>query len=138
MIVDTSALVAILKREKGYSALLEAIGREGGSLPAPALLEYDRVTRTTPEAEKARALLDLCAEQGLTVVAFTGDHARIAADGNARYGKGNGAGGQLNILDLMVYAVAKARGEPLLCVGRDFATTDLIMHPASRGRRGGT
>lgn len=132
MIVDTSALVAILKREKGYNALLEAIGREGGSLPAPALLEYDRVTRTTPEAEKARALLDLCAEQGLTVVAFTADHARIAADGNARYGKGNGAGGQLNILDLMVYAVAKARGEPLLGVGRDFATTDLIMHPASR------
>ena len=38
----------------------------------------------------------------------------------------------LNLLDLMVYAVAKERGEPPLCTGNDFATTDLVMHPASR------
>jgi ribonuclease VapC len=132
VIVDTSALMAILKRETGYGALLDAIGREGGSLPAPAMLEYDRVTRPTPDADLARELLDLCAERGLAIVAFTADHARIAADGDERYGKGNGAGGRLTILDLMVYAVAKAHGEPLLCVGRDFATTDLVMHPASR------
>jgi ribonuclease VapC len=38
----------------------------------------------------------------------------------------------LNLLDLMVYAVAKERGMPLLCTGNDFATTDLAIHPASR------
>jgi ribonuclease VapC len=132
VIVDTSALVAILKSEAGHGALLDAIGREGGSLPAPAMLEYDRVTRVTPNAGKALELLDLCAQRGLAIVAFTADHARIAADGNGRYGKGNGTGGRLNILDLMVYAVARERGEPLLCTGRDFATTDLVLHAASR------
>ncbi len=132
MIVDTSALVAILKGEAGYGALLDAIGGEGGSLPAPAMLEYDRVTRAIPDAGKALQLLDMCVQRGLAIVAFTADHARIAADGNARYGKGNGTGGRLNILDLMVYAVAKERGEPLLCTGRDFTTTDLIIHAASR------
>ena len=47
-------------------------------------------------------------------VAFTDEHARIASEANARYGKGTGAGGVLSLLDLMVYAVAKARGEALL------------------------
>ena len=132
MIVDTSALVAILKSETGYGALLDAIGREGGSLPAPAMLEYDRVTRGAPDAGRAGKLLDMCVARGLAIVAFTADHARIAADGSGRYGKGNGTGGRLNILDLMVYAVAKERDEPLLCTGRDFATTDVVIHPASR------
>jgi hypothetical protein len=79
------------KGEAGYGALLDAIGREGGSLRPPAMLEYDHVTRETPDAGKA-----------------------------------------LGLLDLMVYAVAKERGEPLLCTGRDFATTDLVTHAASR------
>jgi ribonuclease VapC len=65
-------------------------------------------------------------------VPFTNEHARIASAANLRYGKGAGAGGSLNLLDLMVYAVAKERGAPLLCNGNDFGTTDLALHPASR------
>ena len=37
----------------------------------------------------------------------------------------------LSLLDLMVYAVAKERGEALLFTGRDFMTTDVVVHPAS-------
>ena len=58
--------------------------------------------------------------------------ARIAAGSHARYGKGNGRGGLLNILDLMVYATAKDRGLSLLFTGRDFISTDVAVHPASR------
>lgn len=36
------------------------------------------------------------------------------------------------MLDLMVYVVAKERGEPLLCTGKDFAASDLRIHSASR------
>ena len=59
-------------------------------------------------------------------------HAEIASQANARYGSGNGQGGPLNLLDLMVFAVARERGEPLLCTGKDFAATDLTLHAASR------
>ena len=69
---------------------------------------------------------------GLNVAPFELAHASQAIDANLHHGKGMGQGGKLNLLDLMVYAVARARGEPVLCTGRDFAATDLVLHPASR------
>ncbi len=68
----------------------------------------------------------------MTTLAWDARHATIAAEAQRRYGKGNGQGGKLNLLDLMVYAVAKQRDEPLLFTGRDFTTTDVEVHPASR------
>lgn len=41
-------------------------------------------------------------------------------------------GGVSNLFDLMVYAAAKDRDEPVLCTGRDYASTDVSIHPASR------
>ncbi len=133
MIVDTSALVAILKRETGFEALRDAIGLEGGGLPAPALVEFTLVAAGAAMTAQGARLLDALHEQGLVTVAFTADHAAAAAVAQPRYGKGNGRGGLLNLLDLMVYAVAKERGESLLCTGKDFATTDIERHAASRG-----
>lgn len=134
MIVDTSAIIAILLQEHGADPLLDAIARHGGVLPSPARVEYLRVASGARVGlgREAALLLDGLERLGLDTLAFTSDHAAIAADANARYGKGTGAGGVLNLLDLMVYAVAKQRGEPLLCTGNDFATTDLTIHPASR------
>ena len=131
MIVDTSALVAIFKREPGYELLRDAIGLEGGNLPAPALVEYMLVTSTARFAD-ANVLMATFREQGLVTQHFTAEHAAIAAEANLRFGKGNGRGGVLNLLDLMVYAVAIDYGEPLLCTGKDFATTDIELHAASR------
>ena len=131
MIVDTSALVAIFKREPGYELLRDAIGLEGGNLPAPALVEYTMVTGTARFAE-ANLLMDTFRDQGLVTQRFTAEHAAIAAEANLRFGKGNGRGGVLNLLDLMVYAVAIDYGKPLLCTGKDFATTDIELHAASR------
>ena len=134
MIVDTSALVAILLREPGAEALLDAIAQAGGLLPSPARVEYLRVASGSRVGlgPEAAMLLDHLERLGLDIVPFTTEHARIASDANLRYGKGIGSGGVLNLLDLMVYAVAKERGQPLLCTGNDFATTDLVIHPASR------
>ena len=58
--------------------------------------------------------------------------ARAAADANASFGAGNSCGSPLNLLDLMVYGVAKVSGPPILCTGKDLARTDIALHPASR------
>jgi ribonuclease VapC len=133
VIVDTSALVAILLREPGSDGLLDAI-TEGGLLPAPARVEYLRVASGSRVglAREAALLLGHLKRLGLDTVPFDHRHARIASEANARYGKGNGRGGLLNLLDLMVYAVAIDRQMPLLFTGRDFASTDVRVHVGSR------
>jgi ribonuclease VapC len=134
VIVDTSALVAVARREDGYAPILRALVTEPAALPAPALLEFRRVTASKGNAPSAAAdalIADLI-DAGLTVVPFDAEHAELAAAANEAHGTGNGRGGPLNLLDLMVYAVAKATARPILCTGRDFAATDAVLHPASR------
>ena len=134
MIVDTSALIAILLREDGSELMIAAIAGEPAGLPAPARLEFMRVTsgQRLKLGDHAARLLAECDNGGMETVAFTAHHAHLAAQANERFGKGNGTGGELNLLDLMVYAVARERREALLFAGADFATTDIERHPASR------
>ncbi|MFL6843745.1 MAG: type II toxin-antitoxin system VapC family toxin [Allosphingosinicella sp.] len=132
MIVDTSALVAIAHDEPGGEALKDAIGG-GGLVPAPVIVEYRRVMSRSGalEAQKSETVLAKLLDR-LAVEPFTADDAEIAAVANFEYGAGNGRGGKLNLLDLMVYATARRLGLPILCTGRDFASTDAQIHPASR------
>jgi ribonuclease VapC len=134
VIVDTSALIAVLLGEDGWEALREALETESGALPAPAMVEFALVSYGK-SAEIGRLgeqlLADLRAGH-LDVVPFEPRHAARIWEARAQYGKGNSTGGLLNIVDLMVYAVAKERDEPLLFTGRDFTSTDVQMHPASR------
>ncbi len=134
VIVDTSALAAIAFEEPGADALLDALLSERGLLPAPAQTEFQRVAalRGVGFDGIAAELLDKLETAGLEVVPCDRTHAAIAARAHAKYGKGNGIGGLLNLLDLMVYAVAKDRGMPILFAGRDFTSTDVAVHPASR------
>lgn len=134
MIVDTSALIAILLGEVGSGRILDALDEEAGFLPAPALAEFWAVASgdRVDAAQQARELVDEWRDGGLTVLPFNEDHAQRVREAIPLYGKGNGRGGLLNLTDLMVYAVAKERGEPLLCTGKDFAATDLKLHAASR------
>lgn len=134
MIVDTSALIAVLLGERGSREILDALDDEAGKLPAPALAEFWAVASGSRvgAAQQARALLDEWRDGGLTVLPFDERHAARVREAIPLYGKGNGKGGLLNLIDLMVYAVAKERGEPLLCTGKDFAATDLELHAASR------
>lgn len=134
MIIDTSALMAVLLNEEGHQKITAAINAEGGGIPAPARVEFLRVAcgaRYNLRVD-ADAFLAHLERFGTVVLPFTADHALIAGNANIMFGKGNGAGGTLNMLDLMVYAVAKERAEPLLCTGKDFAATDIELHAASR------
>ncbi len=134
MIVDTSALVAILFEEPGWEAMRDAIIDEPAILPAPAALEFIRVADLKSPSLGAIAREALVQYQafGLTVAPFDLAQANRAIAASPHHGKGMGQGGKLNSLDLMVYAVAIERGEALLCAGKDFAATDLLLHRASR------
>jgi ribonuclease VapC len=134
LIVDASALVAIVLGEPGWEPLRKALSATPKRVPATTLTELQLVvaSRSARDVSVAGALVESLVIEGLEIVAFESRHADLTRTARERYGKGNGRGGLLNFGDLMVYAVAKDRGEPLLCTGKDFASTDLIIHPASR------
>lgn len=134
MIVDTSAVAAIVFRENGFETILAALYSEPGTIIAPVLFEFRRVTarplnRPSPAVD---LLIEQLVGRRIAIGPFTVAAAEEAVAANARYGSRGGLGGPLNMLDLMVYGAAKTIGLPILCTGKDFASTDALIHPASR------
>lgn len=74
-------------------------------------------------------LLGVVAQLDLAVVPMSAEAANLACDAYARYGKGVGTPGVLNLGDCLAYDVARVLGEPLLYKGDDFARTDLTAAP---------
>jgi uncharacterized protein with PIN domain len=62
------------------------------------------------------------------------DDALLAPEAHRQHGRDNGTGGKLNLLDVMVYCMARRLGQPILCAGGDFVPTGIMIHPASRIR----
>lgn len=131
MVVDSSAVVAILLRERESPAFVDALASAGTAIMgAPGLLEVQMVLLKeypdTVEAELERFLSAF----DVTIVPFGPEEYRHAAGAFRLYGKGRHPA-RLNFGDCMAYAVSKATGEPLLFKGVDFAKTDVTRHPAS-------
>lgn len=124
MIVDTSALVAIVLREPGWDALVDKLSTGPAGAGAPTLAEAGAVL-TAKLGPRGRSLLArVVHEARIEIVPFTSEHWPIAVDAFARFGKGRHAAG-LNFGDCLTYAVAHLASQPLLYVGDDFAKTDL-------------
>lgn len=129
IVVDTSALIAVLRREPDAErfeiALMDA---EACALSAVSLFEAALVVigRSTPDA--ADALEALLRKYGVQIVPFDADLAAVARDAFVRFGKGRHPAG-LNMGDCASYALAKALGLPLLFKGNDFAQTDIAAVP---------
>ncbi|MEX1077680.1 MAG: type II toxin-antitoxin system VapC family toxin [Homoserinimonas sp.] len=124
MIIDTSALVAMVAREPGYERLTRAVVDQPVSMSAVSVLEA-RVVLAARRFDVAPDLLDaLFIKLRLTTLDFTNDHVDAAAAAYRRYGKGNHPA-RLNMGDCAAYATAKLAGEPLLYVGDDFTQTDV-------------
>lgn len=125
MILDTSAILAILLEEKGHEALLRkvlAVERKG--VAAPVLLESSMVL-TRRHDSAALSILDRWVRQfDVSVIPFGDVHWRAAAEAFLRFGKGRHPAA-LNFGDCMSYATAKLADRPLLYVGEDFAKTDI-------------
>jgi ribonuclease VapC len=127
MIVDTSALLAILEQEADAERMARAIGSApGASLSSATLVEAGIVVQARRGDEGARDLDLLITKLGVAVVPFTARQADIARKAYRTYGRGRHPAA-LNFGDCLVYALAKDTSEPLLAKGDDFRQTDLSL-----------
>jgi ribonuclease VapC len=125
MVIDTSALVAILEQEDGARSFAEAIAATATPLiSAVSVVETGIVMVTRRGDGGGHDLDDLVRACRLEIIPFTEEHARLARDGFARFGKGRHAA-RLNFGDCISYALSKATGRPLLYKGDDFSRTDV-------------
>jgi ribonuclease VapC len=126
MVVDTSALVAIVCQEPGHSKLLDIITApfQDVFISAPTLVESSLVIDFRPSA-LGQSAAELCALLKIEVISFDPSMVEIARSAYQRYGKGTDHPAQLNFGDCFSYALAKSRDDTLLFVGSDFAQTDL-------------
>jgi len=125
MIVDSSAVVAILLHEPSSEELLEKLSTaDSTSMGAPTAFETAMVLSIRLRRDGQSLLNDFLVESGMTIAPFSRDHLSCAVDAFLRYGKGRHSAA-LNFGDCLSYAVAKMAGQPLLFVGADFSKTDL-------------
>ena len=131
MIVDTSALIAILRDEPEAPACAKAIEASSRRrISAANFVEAAIVIDASRDPVASRRFEDLVREAQLVVEPVTEAHARIAREAYRDFGKGSGHPARLNFGDCFAYALARATGEPLLFKGGDFAHTDIT--PALR------
>jgi len=123
IVVDTSALMAILQRGAGFEICMEALEEERDILISAGTLAEALVVagRRGVEGEMTALVEDL----GFTVAPLTVSGARRVANAYARWGKGVHPAG-LNFGDCFAYALAEEQGCPLLYVGADFSRTDIV------------
>jgi ribonuclease VapC len=127
MILDTSAIVAIAVQEPGYEELLEKVfGARAVGVGAPTLAE-SAIVLSARLGEDARGLLTrFLGEGAIQTIAFAEAHFGVAVGAWLRFGRGRHPA-SLNFGDCLAYATAKVADRPLLCVGEDFARTDLRL-----------
>jgi ribonuclease VapC len=127
VIVDSSAIVAILLKEPGYERLRDRLAAaKQVSVGAPTVLESSLMLCSRLGHAGKTLLARFLQEAEIEVVEFVADHWMVAADAFLAYGKGRHRA-DLNFGDCMTYAVAKLAEEPLLCLGGDFSATDLEL-----------
>ncbi len=129
IVVDTSAIVAILADEPDRARLIAALKRATIKETSPAVrLEAAIVLASrlqiSPE-DTNLAISGLFADTQIVVVDITDEIAQEAVLAFTKYGKGRGNPAQLNFGDCLVYATAKTRARALLFVGGDFSKTDI-------------
>jgi ribonuclease VapC len=126
IVVDTSALIAILDREPDAALYAEAIAEADSPLISAATLLELHVVMLNRHGGRAGQLVDrLIQDAGFQIEHFTAQHLELAREAYARYGKRRNSAG-LNYGDCFSYALAKATGLPLLFKGSDFSKTDLV------------
>jgi ribonuclease VapC len=126
VIIDSSAIIAILLRETGFEQFERAISK--ASVPrisAAGFVEVSIVIESRGGAEVIRYFESIIRQGGISVEAVSVEQAWLARDAYSNYGKGRHSAG-LNFGDCFSYALAKATGEPLLFKGDDFRKTDVI------------
>jgi ribonuclease VapC len=126
MIVDTSALIAIVKAEPeagAFAAAMEAA--EVLRISAGTYFEAAIVTDGYRSPKLSARLDEILAHAKMVIEPVTVEQARIARQAYRDYGKGSGHPAGLNFGDCFSYALAREKREPMLWKGDDFGHTDI-------------
>jgi ribonuclease VapC len=129
MIIDTSAILAILFNEDDAQVYAEAISRaDSCRVSAATFVEAAIVVESQTKNNGSRQLDAFIRRAAITIEPVTEDQAHTARQAFTDFGKGRHPAG-LNYGDCFSYALSKATREPLLFKGKDFAKTDLsVVH----------
>lgn len=126
MIVDTSALVAILKQESGWETLAELLDMSPDtSISASTYVELCIVADRWRNPTLSSRVDELIEQFHISIESVTAEQAQIARQAYRDYGRGSGHAANLNFGDCFSYALARAKREPILFKGDDFIHTDL-------------
>jgi ribonuclease VapC len=126
MIVDTSAIIAILRDEQKAAPCAQAIAQATvRRVSAVNFVESAVVIDSSRDPIATRRFDDFVREANISIEPVTKAQAQIARDAYRDFGKGSGHPAKLNFGDCFAYALAKESGEPLLFIGDDFAQTDV-------------
>jgi ribonuclease VapC len=126
LIIDTSALIAILRSEPEAKACALAIEQSvNRRLSAANFVEAALVIDGSRDPVASRRFDDLIKEAKITIEPVTELQAKIAREAYRDYGKGSGHPAKLNFGDCFAYALAREKDEALLFKGDDFIHTDI-------------
>ena len=126
MVIDSSALMAILLEEPDASVYASAIMNDSTRLVSAATLVEASIVMLSRRQGDALAALDLLTTRlRLLVIPIDHEQSLLARDGFRRFGKGRHSAG-LNFGDCFSYALSKQTGEALLFKGNDFSETDVL------------
>jgi ribonuclease VapC len=125
VILDSSAVVAILRAEPEALAMAQAVDRvEECAISAVSYVEAAIVIDSSRDPVASRRFDDFFREAGITIESVTPRQAEVAREAYRDFGKGRHRAG-LNFGDCFAYALAKEKGEALLFKGDDFCHTDI-------------
>jgi len=128
MIVDSSALIAILRAEPEAAAFAKAIaGARNRRVSAVNFVETAVVIDGSRDPIASRRFDELMREAEIGIEPVMATHAKIAREAYRDFGKGSGHRASLNFGDCFAYALAKVMQEPILFKGDDFNHTDLTV-----------
>jgi ribonuclease VapC len=126
MILDTSALIAVLRFEAEASEFARIIERAAQlRVSAVSYLEAGAVIDGSKDPIASRRFDELMEAAQIAIEPVTEAQARLARQAYRDFGKTSGHPAKLNFGDCFSYALAKSKGEPLLFKGHDFSRTDV-------------
>ena len=128
MIIDSSALMAILSSEPDGDRLLRAAAAGTCRMSAGTAVEVG-IVADARSARHGERLDELLRVLEIEIEPVTPRQAEVARLAYRRYGRGSGSQANLNVGDCFSYALSVTAGEPLLYVGADFAHTDVAAQP---------
>jgi len=126
VIIDTSAVVAMLRGEPEAAKIFDAIAEASvRRISAANYLETAVVVDGNRDPIMSRRLDDLLYDSDIAIVSVTERQVKIARDAYRDFGKGSGHPARLNFGDCFAYALAIDLNEPLLFKGDDFGQTNV-------------